>query len=72
MTDILVRGVAEADIRAIDAAAARAGLSRNQLLQQVLHNLGRAGAPPTVMDFAWLAEVAADVQSSDFEERAWS
>lgn len=72
MTDILVRGVPEDDVRAIDEAASRAGLSRNQFLRRALHNLGRPQSAVTIMDFAWLAEVAADIESPDFEQRAWS
>ena len=72
MTDILVRGVPESDVRAIDDAASRAGLSRNQFLQRAIHQLGSPGPSATLMDFAWLAEVAADIESPDFEERAWS
>lgn len=72
MTDILIRNVPESDVRAIDDAASRAGLSRNQFLRRALHTLGSTGPSATLMDFAWLAEVAADIKSPDFNERAWS
>lgn len=72
MPDILVRGVPESDLRAIDAAASRAGQSRNQYLRRALHTLGSSRPAATLVDFMWLAEVAADVESPDFDERAWS
>lgn len=71
--DILIRGVAQDDVDAVDAKAARLGLSRNQYVARLLHADARAGAEPvTVTHLVRLAEAYADLGDDDVMRAAWS
>lgn len=73
MTDILIRGVPDEVITAIDARASRLGLSRNEyprrrLAQEV------TGDPQhvTVEDFAAFAETFSDLTDPAVMKGAWA
>ena len=73
MTDLLIRGVPDDVVRAIDAHARRAGLSRAEYLRRVL---GReAGAPSRPVDAGALARLdrlTADLGDRAVMDDAWS
>ena len=72
MTDILIRGVSDDDVRNLDACAMRLGLSRNQYLRRVITQVGAPRPPVTVVDLQWFCDAAADLSAADFESRAWA
>lgn len=73
MSDVLIRGVAEDDLRRIDAEAERRGLSRNEYLRRELSRLARHGTrPATRADLARAAELVADLGDEDLMRQAWS
>ena len=72
MTDILIRGVSDDDLRNLDACAKRLGLSRNQYLQRVIAQFGTSRPPVTVVDLQWFCDAIADLSNEDFESRAWA
>ena len=54
MTDVLVRDVPDDVVAALDARAARLGLSRSEFLRRRLAQESRSGAGPvTATDLAW-------------------
>lgn len=74
MVDVLIRDVPEDAVAAIDAAASRLGLSRNEYLRRRL--VGDAGAsmsgrPTTVEDLEWFTETFADLADPEVMRQAW-
>ena len=72
MTDILIRGLSDDDVRNLDACAKRLGLSRNQYLQRVIKQVVEPRPPVTVVDLQWFCDAIADLSTEDFESRAWA
>ena len=71
--DILIRGVAQDDVAAVDAKASRLGLSRNQYLARLLHADARATVEAvTVDDLETLARTYADLGDDDVMRAAWT
>ena len=71
--DILIRGVAQDDVAAVDAKASRLGLSRNQYVARLLHADARAtGEAVTVDDLEALARTYADLGDDDVMRAAWT
>ena len=72
MTDILVRDVPDDVVAALDARAARLGLSRSEFLRRRLAQESRTDAGPvTVADLAWFGGAFADVADPDVMKDAW-
>lgn len=73
MSDVLIRGVNQDDLRRIDAEADRRGLSRNEYLRREISRLAKQGArPATRTDLARAAELVADLTDEDVMRQAWS
>jgi hypothetical protein len=73
MSDVLIRGVAEDDLRRIDAEAERRGLSRNEYLRREVSRLAQRGTrAATRADLAKAAELVADLGDEDVMRQAWS
>lgn len=72
MPDVLIRDLPDHVVAAIDANAARLGLSRNEYLRRELAAQSRPAAMVTVDDLKRSAEVFADIANPDVMSRAWS
>jgi hypothetical protein len=73
MADILIRNVSAEALAAIDAKAARAGLSRAAYLRMTLEREhARSDEPVTVEGLALLADLAADLDDHEVMSGAWS
>jgi hypothetical protein len=77
MTDILIRDVPEPIIAELDAAAARAGISRVEYVRRTLAaevaRIARdAGGPLTRGDWQKLTTLTSDLGDSDVMRGAWS
>jgi plasmid stability protein len=73
MTNILIRGIPDEVIAAIDARAKRIGLSRTEYLRRTLERerVGSVG-PITLDHFHRVASLAADLDDPDVMANAWS
>ncbi|MGB6057263.1 MAG: ribbon-helix-helix protein, CopG family [Microthrixaceae bacterium] len=73
MTDILIRGVPEEVVTAIDAKAKRVGLSRSEYLRRALdrERVQDAG-PVTVEQLRRAASLVRDLDDPDVIDGAWS
>lgn len=76
MTDVLIRNVAEDDLRLLDHRAERLGVSRTEYLRTLLSDAARAESSQirmdiSVTDFAVLADLP-DAADEDFIRDAWS
>jgi hypothetical protein len=77
MTDILVRDVPDAVLEALDAAAARAGVSRVEYVRRTLaaevDRAARAAQRPlTRGDWQQFSALAADLSDDEVMRGAWS
>ena len=73
VTDILIRGVPDEVIAAIDIKAKRVGLSRNEYLRRTLEGERATGAVPiSVEDLKRLAVLAQDLGDPQVMSSAWS
>lgn len=73
MTDILIRGLSDDAVAAIEANARRAGLSRAEYLRRTLERERRVSAGEvTVESLARLGETFADLGDADVMRVAWS
>lgn len=73
MTDILIRGIPDDVIAAIDARAKRAGLSRTEYLRRTLEReCAGSDGPVTIHQLARVAELAADLDDPEVMSGAWS
>lgn len=72
MTDLLIRDVDPADIRGIDALAARLGISRSELLRREVKKLAQRGAEPVTRErLRQSAELLVDACDEDVMAQAW-
>lgn len=72
MADLLVRGVPEDVIAALDARAAKLGLSRSQYLRRKLaQETPAAAGRVSPADLQAFAETFADLSDSDVMRGAW-
>lgn len=72
MTDLLIRGVPDDVLAAIDANARRLGLSRTEYLRRTLaRERATPGAEVTVADLAHAAEAFADLDDAEVMRHAW-
>ena len=73
MTDVLIRGLAEADLARIDERAARMGLSRGEYLRrQIAQDAAREEGHVTVADLQRAARLSQDLLNEDVMRDAWS
>lgn len=73
MTDVLIRGVAEADLARIDERAARLGLSRGEYLRrQIAQHAARDEGHVSVTDLQRAARLSQDLLNDDVMRDAWS
>jgi hypothetical protein len=71
MGDVLIRGVPEDTLRAIDDKARRAGLSRTEFLRRILARERTSADEVTVTDLARFTDRFADLADEDLMRRAW-
>jgi len=72
MTDVLVRDVPEDVVAALEARAARLGLSRSEYLRRRLaQDAAMHAVPVTTDDLAAFAESFADLSDPDVMRGAW-
>ena len=71
MTDMLIRDVPDDVIAAVDARAARLGLSRSEYVRRRLAQDAAAGAAVSSEDLARFAEVFSDLADPDVMSQAW-
>lgn len=72
MPDILIRGVPEDVVHAIDAKALRAGLSRTEYLRRALTRERDTDGPAvSTDDLAQFSETFADLANGETMDRAW-
>ncbi len=73
MTDVLVRDVPDDVVAALDAHAARLGLSRSEYVRRRLaQDAAISGSPVSVDDLARFAGAFADLADPDVMSRAWT
>jgi plasmid stability protein len=73
MTDVLIRDVPEDVIAALDAHAARLGLSRSEYVRRRLaQDAATPGSPVSVEDLARFAGTFADLADPDVMSQAWT
>jgi hypothetical protein len=72
MTDMLIRDVPDDVIAAVDARAARLGLSRSEYVRRRLaQDAAAAGSAVSTGDLARFAEVFGDLSDPDVMSQAW-
>lgn len=72
MTDVLVRDVPDGVVAALDARAARLGLSRSEYLRRRLAQEAVTTAPPvTAADLVVFAETFTDLGDAEVIKGAW-
>jgi plasmid stability protein len=71
MTDVLIRDVPDEVVAALDAHAARLGLSRSEYVRRRLAQDAAAGSRVSVGDLARFAEVFGDLADPDVMAQAW-
>ena len=73
MTDVLIRDIPDDVIAALDAHAARLGLSRSEYVRRRLaQDAATPGSPVSVNDLARFARSFADLADPDVMSRAWA
>lgn len=73
MTDVLIRDIPDDVIAALDAHAARLGLSRSEYVRRRLaQDAATSGVPVSVNDLARFASTFADLADPDVMSRAWT
>ncbi|HEV7209782.1 MAG TPA: ribbon-helix-helix protein, CopG family [Mycobacteriales bacterium] len=72
MSDVLVRDVPDDVLRALDARAARLGLSRSEYLRRrFAQDAAGSMLPVAVVDLISFADTFADLTDPDVMARAW-
>jgi plasmid stability protein len=71
MTDVLIEGVPEEVAAALDARAARLGMSRSEYIRRLLAREAAAGPEVSPADLAWFAGFFASLADSEVMARAW-
>ena len=73
MGDILIRGVPDSVVAALDEKARLVGLSRSEYVRRTLaRESARSQAAVSVDDFRWLSETFADLGDSEVIGDAWT
>lgn len=71
MTDVLIRDVPDDVIAAVDAHAARLGLSRSEYLRRRLAQDMTSPGPVSIQDLARFADLFGDLDDPDVMSQAW-
>jgi hypothetical protein len=72
VTDIVIEDVPDNVLKAIDAKAARLGISRNELLLRQVTEIAEPGFPSlTVEDLRAFSEAFADLSDPEIMRKAW-
>lgn len=71
MTDVLIRDVPDDVIAAVDAHAARLGLSRSEYLRRRLAQDMTSPGPVSIHDLARFADLFGDLADPDVMSQAW-
>jgi len=72
MADLLIRGLSDEVVAAIDAKAKRMGLSRTEYLRRSLAgNAAASSGPVTSADLSRFAETFSDLGDPDIMRQAW-
>ena len=73
MTDMLIRDVPEEVVAALDAHAARLGLSRSEYVRRRLaQDAATSASPVSVQDLTRFASTFADLADPDVMSQAWT
>ncbi len=72
MTDILVRDVPDEVVSALEARAAKLGLSRSEFLRRRLAQEATPAVSVTIQDLVDFAETFADLANPEIMKGAWS
>ena len=72
MTDILIRDVPQDVVSALDARAARLGLSRSEFLRRRLAQEAMPTEPLSMDDFVAFSETFADLGDPEVMKGAWA
>ncbi|WP_239334023.1 ribbon-helix-helix protein, CopG family [Frankia sp. CiP3] len=73
MSDVLIRDVPDDVLAAVDAHAARLGLSRNEYLRrQLAQDAARSVTPVTLDDLRWFSGVFRDLADPEVMRQAWA
>lgn len=72
MPDVLIRDVPEDVLAALEAQAAKLGLSRNEYLRrQLAQDAQRSGAKVTMDDLRWFTDTFGDLADRNVMRQAW-
>ncbi len=72
MSDVLIRDVPDDVLAAVEAHAARLGLSRNEYLRrQLAQDAARSTAPVTLDDLRWFGAAFRDLDDPEVMRQAW-
>ena len=71
MADVLIRDVPDEVVAALDARAARLGMSRNEYVRRLLAQDAAAGSAVSVTDLARFTDSFAGLTDPDLMARAW-
>lgn len=73
MSDVLIRDVPDDVLAAVEAHAARLGLSRNEYLRrQLAQDAARSMAPVTLDDLRWFSATFRDLADPEVMRQAWA
>lgn len=73
MSDVLIRDVPDGVLAAVEAHAARLGLSRNEYLRrQLAQDAARSVAPVTLDDLSWFSATFSDLTDPEVMRQAWA
>ena len=73
MSDVLIRGVPDDVLAALEAHAAKLGLSRNEYLRRRLaQDAMRSTATVTMADLQWFARAFSDLADPEVMRQAWT
>ncbi|SNQ45569.1 Antitoxin VapB2 [Frankia canadensis] len=73
MSDVLIRDVPDDVLAAVEAHAARLGLSRNEYLRrQLAQDAARSITPVTLDDLRWFSTTFRDLVDEDVMRQAWT
>ncbi len=71
MADLLVRGVPDPVVQAIDVQAEKAGLSRVEFLRRLITEQAQRPTSVGRVDWTWFAEATGDLADPEIRRQAW-
>ncbi len=73
MSDVLIRDVPDDVLAAVEAHAARLGLSRNEYLRrQLAQDAARSATSVTLADLSWFSAAFRDLADPEVMRQAWA